>query len=104
MPGQSKETRRSGPLACKARPRCPALSLAWDDALEVSISGPQCPSALVSVVGVMPGRHVHLPSQDWRGNQRQRDRGTGAFAGATGTIKVKTISRTKHAVTITFSG
>ena len=30
--------------------------------------------------------------------------GTGAFAGATGTIKVKTISRTKHAVTITFSG
>jgi len=52
----------------------------------------------------MPGRHVHLPSQDWRGNQRQRDRGTGAFAGATGTIKIKTISRTKHAVTITFSG
>ena len=30
--------------------------------------------------------------------------GTGAFAGATGTIKVKTISRTKHAVTITYSG
>jgi hypothetical protein len=29
--------------------------------------------------------------------------GTGAFAGATGTIKVKTISRTKHAVTITYS-
>jgi hypothetical protein len=30
--------------------------------------------------------------------------GTGAFKGATGTIKVKTISRTKHAVTITYSG
>jgi hypothetical protein len=30
--------------------------------------------------------------------------GTGAFAGATGTIKVKTISTTKHAVTITYSG
>jgi len=30
--------------------------------------------------------------------------GTGAFAGATGTIKVKTISRTKHAITITYSG
>lgn len=30
--------------------------------------------------------------------------GTGAFAGATGTIKVKTITRTKHAVTITYSG
>jgi hypothetical protein len=30
--------------------------------------------------------------------------GTGAFAGATGTITVKTISRTKHAVTITYSG
>jgi hypothetical protein len=30
--------------------------------------------------------------------------GTGAFAGATGTIKVKTISKTKHAVTITYSG
>jgi hypothetical protein len=30
--------------------------------------------------------------------------GTGAFAGATGTIKVKTISSTKHAVTITYSG
>jgi hypothetical protein len=30
--------------------------------------------------------------------------GTGAFAGATGTIKVKTISRTKHAVTITYGG
>jgi hypothetical protein len=30
--------------------------------------------------------------------------GTGAFAGATGTIKVKTISRTRHAVTITYSG
>ena len=29
--------------------------------------------------------------------------GTGAFVGATGTIKVKTISRTKHAVTITYS-
>jgi hypothetical protein len=29
--------------------------------------------------------------------------GTGAFAGATGTIKVKTISRTRHAVTITYS-
>src|SRR5262249_50687123 len=29
--------------------------------------------------------------------------GTGAFAGATGTIKVKTISRTKHAITITYS-
>jgi len=29
--------------------------------------------------------------------------GTGAFAGATGTIKVKTISRIKHAVTITYS-
>jgi hypothetical protein len=30
--------------------------------------------------------------------------GTGAFAGATGTIKVKTISTTKHAVTIIYSG
>ena len=30
--------------------------------------------------------------------------GTGAFAKATGTIKVKTISRTRHAVTITYSG
>ena len=30
--------------------------------------------------------------------------GTGAFAGATGTIKVKTISTTKHAITITYSG
>ena len=30
--------------------------------------------------------------------------GTGAFKGATGTIKVKTISGTKHAVTITYSG
>jgi hypothetical protein len=30
--------------------------------------------------------------------------GTGAFAGATGTIKVKTISRIKHVVTITYSG
>jgi hypothetical protein len=30
--------------------------------------------------------------------------GTGAFAEATGTIKVKTISRTKHAVTITYRG
>jgi hypothetical protein len=30
--------------------------------------------------------------------------GTGAFKGATGTIKVKTISSTKHAVTITYSG
>jgi hypothetical protein len=29
--------------------------------------------------------------------------GTGVFAGATGTIKVKTISRTRHAVTITYS-
>jgi hypothetical protein len=29
--------------------------------------------------------------------------GTGAFAGATGTIKAKTISGTKHAVTITYS-
>ena len=30
--------------------------------------------------------------------------GTGAFAGATGTIKVKTISPTKHVTTITYSG
>jgi hypothetical protein len=30
--------------------------------------------------------------------------GTGAFVGATGTIKAKTISSTKHAVTITYSG
>jgi hypothetical protein len=30
--------------------------------------------------------------------------GTGAFKRATGTIKVKTISNTKHAVTITYSG
>jgi hypothetical protein len=30
--------------------------------------------------------------------------GTGAFKGATGTIKVTTISNTKHAVTITYSG
>jgi hypothetical protein len=30
--------------------------------------------------------------------------GTGAFTGATGTIKVKTISTNKHAVTITYSG
>jgi hypothetical protein len=30
--------------------------------------------------------------------------GTGAFKGAAGTIKVKTISNTKHAVTITYSG
>ena len=30
--------------------------------------------------------------------------GTGAFVKATGTIKVKTISRTKHAVTIIYSG
>jgi hypothetical protein len=30
--------------------------------------------------------------------------GTGAFKGATGTIKVKAISSTKHAVTITYSG
>ncbi len=30
--------------------------------------------------------------------------GTGAFTGATGTIKVKTVSGTKHAVTITYSG
>ena len=29
--------------------------------------------------------------------------GTGAFAGATGTIKAKAISGTKHAVTITYS-
>ena len=30
--------------------------------------------------------------------------GTGAFARATGTIRVKTISSTKHAITITYSG
>ncbi len=30
--------------------------------------------------------------------------GTGAFKGATGTIMVKTVSSTKHAVTITYSG
>ncbi len=30
--------------------------------------------------------------------------GTGKFAGATGTIKAKAISSTKHAVTITYSG
>jgi len=30
--------------------------------------------------------------------------GTGAFKAATGTIKVKTISPTKHAITITYSG
>ncbi len=30
--------------------------------------------------------------------------GTGAFTGATGTIKATTISSTKHAVTITYSG
>jgi hypothetical protein len=30
--------------------------------------------------------------------------GTGAFKGATGTITAKTISSTKHAVTITYSG
>ncbi len=30
--------------------------------------------------------------------------GTGAFAGATGTIKAKDISKTKTAVTITYSG
>ena len=30
--------------------------------------------------------------------------GTGAFAGATGTIKVKTVSPTKHVTTITYSG
>jgi hypothetical protein len=30
--------------------------------------------------------------------------GTGAFAGATGTIKATTISSIKHAVTITYSG
>ena len=30
--------------------------------------------------------------------------GTGAFVGATGTITAKTISSTKHAVTITYSG
>ena len=30
--------------------------------------------------------------------------GTGAFAGATGTIKTKTISKTKTAVTVTYSG
>jgi hypothetical protein len=30
--------------------------------------------------------------------------GTGSFKGATGTIKVTTISSTKHAVTITYSG
>ena len=30
--------------------------------------------------------------------------GTGAFAGATGTIKIKTISRIRHAFTITYSG
>jgi hypothetical protein len=30
--------------------------------------------------------------------------GTGAFAKATGTIKVKTISSTKHVITITYSG
>ena len=30
--------------------------------------------------------------------------GTGAFKGATGTITVKTISSTKRAVTITYSG
>ena len=30
--------------------------------------------------------------------------GTGSFAGATGTIKAKAISGTKHAVTITYSG
>jgi hypothetical protein len=30
--------------------------------------------------------------------------GTGAFTGATGTIKAKAISSTKHAVTITYSG
>jgi hypothetical protein len=30
--------------------------------------------------------------------------GTGAFAGATGTITAKTVSSTKHAVTITYSG
>ncbi len=30
--------------------------------------------------------------------------GTGAFAGATGTITAKAISSTKHAVTITYSG
>jgi hypothetical protein len=30
--------------------------------------------------------------------------GTGAFTKATGTIKVKTISTTKHAITITYSG
>ena len=30
--------------------------------------------------------------------------GTGAFARATGTIKVKTISSTKHVITITYNG
>jgi hypothetical protein len=30
--------------------------------------------------------------------------GTGAFKGATGTIKTKTISKTKTAVTIVYSG
>ena len=30
--------------------------------------------------------------------------GTGAFAGATGTTKVKTVSPTKHVTTITYSG
>ena len=30
--------------------------------------------------------------------------GTGAFVGATGTIKVKTISSTKHVITITYNG
>lgn len=30
--------------------------------------------------------------------------GTGAFTRATGTIKVKTISSTRHAITITYSG
>lgn len=47
-------------LACKTRPRCPTLLLAWDDGLQVSVPVRQCPSPLVSVVGVTPAVAVAM--------------------------------------------
>ena len=42
--------------ACKAGPRCPALSMASDNVLQASIPVSQCPSPLVSVVGAADHR------------------------------------------------
>jgi hypothetical protein len=49
---QPDNTRSAATLACKTRSKCPALSLASEDAPQASVSVSQCPSPLVSVVGV----------------------------------------------------